>query len=38
MQLPVSRIRQLCQKDHEDYTLVSKQALVVLTRATELFV
>lgn len=38
MQLPVSRIRQICQKDTEDYTLVSKQALVVLTKATELFV
>lgn len=38
MQLPMNRIRQICQLDEEDYTLISKQALVVLTRATELFV
>lgn len=38
MQLPISRIRQICQKDEEDYTLITKQALVVLTKATEMFV
>lgn len=36
MQLPLNRIRTLCQKD-EDYNLVTKPALVILTRATELF-
>lgn len=37
MQLPMNRIRQILQKD-EDYTLVSKQALVLITKATEMFV
>lgn len=36
MQLPLNRIRNLCQKD-EDYNLVTKPALVILTKATELF-
>lgn len=38
MQLPMNRVRQICQLDQEDYTLVSKQALVLITKATELFV
>lgn len=38
MQLPLNKIRQICQLDQEDYTLVSKQALVLITKATELFV
>jgi histone H3/H4 len=38
MQLPMNRVRQICQLDTEDYTLVSKQALVLITKATELFV
>ncbi len=38
MQLPMNKIRQICQLDEEDYTLVSKQALVLITKATELFV
>ncbi len=38
MQLPMNKIRQICQLDQEDYTLVSKQALVLITKATELFV
>jgi histone H3/H4 len=33
----MNRIRQLCQKGDTDHT-ISKQALVVITRATELFV
>jgi len=37
MQLPLNRIRQLCQKD-DDYNLVNKPALVILTKATELFI
>ena len=36
MQLPMNRIRQLIQKD-EDYNLANKPALVILARATELF-
>ncbi len=38
MQLPMSRIRQICSKDEEETSLISKQALVVLTKATELFI
>lgn len=38
MQLPMNRIRQLCQRDHDEGTLISKQALVLITKATELFV
>ena len=38
MQLPMNRIRQICQLDTEDYNLVSKQALVLITKASELFV
>ena len=37
MQLPLSRVRSIILKD-EDYSLINKQALVVLTKATELFV
>jgi hypothetical protein len=37
MQLPLSRVRSIILKD-EEYSLINKQALVVITKATELFV
>ena len=37
IQLPQSRVRQICQMD-DDYRLVNKDALLLITKATELFV
>ena len=37
MNLPMNRIRQIAQKDDE-FKLMSKEALVLLTKATEMFV
>jgi hypothetical protein len=37
IQLPLSRVRQVCQLD-DDYRLIQKDALLMLTKAAELFV
>ena len=37
MQLPMNRIRQIINLD-EDSQMISKEALVLITKATELFV
>lgn len=37
MQLPLNRIRQIAQKDDE-YRLVDKKAMILLAKATEMFV
>lgn len=37
MQLPMNRIRQITQKDDE-YRLIDKKALVLIGKATEMFV
>ena len=37
MQLPLNRIRQVCQKDDE-YRLIDKKALIMIAKATEMFV
>eukprot|EP00347_Sterkiella_histriomuscorum_P013636 403363961 len=37
IQLPANRIRNLIQKD-EDYNLISKQSLLLITKATEMFI
>ena len=37
LQLPQSKVRQICALD-DDYRLISKDALLMLTKATELFV
>ena len=37
IQLPISRVRQVCAQDDE-MRLISKEALLLITKATEIFV